>query len=344
MKNNEDLRSLDIALATEARAMSARLLTKEDKDKLRSMKTQEELVAFLRRTPGWGHAARELPSEGSTDMQFSTAMERQVYLEYEKLYRFAESTAKDFLIFIALRIKCQAILAALRRLSNPGSVAYDDPLPPFFHRLLGYDIDTLMSVSNYEELIAAGGNGIYGDTMRALDCSPATGLPRYAEAADLLEDRYYSAISDFLDRDYNGPDSAKLREIVGFRADLLNISYLLRLRRFNTPPEKAHTLLLPLSGSLKRETEYLILTAATDEEAIGEILASPVGRHLKGLEPSRPERFVRAAEESYFRRVLRGKPTLSAAYAFLVLKEAECDLLRRVFVALQYGADPDMYM
>lgn len=340
---SKDLRSLDIALATEARGMATRLLTAEEKEKLKAMRSTAELLNFLSHSPGWGPAIRELPDGEATDRQFSEVMERQVYREYEKLYRFAEDTSKDFLRFIAMRVKLQAILSTLRRLGDPDSDAFSDPLPPFFHRLPRYTIDKIVQAESYDELVEASA-GIYHSTLEALEINPLTGLPRYAEAADLLEDHYYSALSGFLDTDYDGPDKKSLKEILGFRADMLNISYLLRLRRFHTPPDKARELLIPLSGSLSRETEDAVLAAETDEKALAVILASPLGKQLKGLEAVRPERFVRTAEYAYFRKILRGPPTLSSAYAFMVLKEAECDMFRRVFVTVQYGANPEQYL
>ncbi|MEG1633634.1 MAG: V-type ATPase subunit [Oscillospiraceae bacterium] len=343
MKNSE-LAALDIALATGAHAMYARLLSQDEKKLIADLRSTDELVAFLRRTSGWGGAAADMPPSGVTDKQFAFEIERAVYSEYERLYRFAESTAKDFLIFIALHVKCRAILNALRRLGTPGTKAEDDPLPPFFHTLPGYNIDRLMTVNTYDELIDAGGGGIYGDTLRLLERDPVSGLPRFAEAADLLEDRYYSAMSDFLSARYSGPDKQRLTELIGFRADLLNVSYLLRLRRFNTPPDKAHALLLPISGGLSRKTEDEILAAESDEAAFALLLSTRLGKYFKGLSVSEPGNFVRAAEAAYFRKIIHGEPSLSVAYAFMVLNEAEAGMLKRVFVALQYGLNPEIYM
>lgn len=52
---------MDIALATEARAMYAHLLSDADKEKIASMRTPEELLSFLLRSPAWHKAAAGLP-------------------------------------------------------------------------------------------------------------------------------------------------------------------------------------------------------------------------------------------------------------------------------------------
>lgn len=337
-----DLRALNIALATEAHAMYARLLTAADKKHIAELQTTAELIAFLRGTPGWGRAARELPPEDVTDRQFILAIEREVYEEYARLYRFAEQTAKDFLIFIAMRVKCRAVLAALSRLAS-GVSAFQDPLPPFFHRLPGYNIDALGKAKDLDEVIALAGP-VYGKTLSAMPREPETGLSRFAEAALLLEGRYYAVVSDFLRSRYAGPDKKALLAHISFRADMLNISYLLRLRRFKTPLEKARAMLVPIGGSLDAETQEAILTAPDEEAALARIRAARPGHLCRLPEELEPDKFVRASENMYFRKVIHGEPSLSVAYAFLVLKENESDMLRRVYVALQYGIDPEEYM
>ena len=337
-----DMLSLDIALATEAHGMYARLLTKEEKQRISAMTSADELVSFLRGSRAWGAAARELPTTDTTDAQFSMAMERAVYSEFARLYRFAETTARDFLIFIALRMKSKAILDTLGRLSNPGDRG-SDAVPHFFLALPGYGIDQIMSAKSYAALTALGGNGIFGDTLRSLPIDKATGLPRLAEAAEALEARYYAVLDEFLRVGYKGPDKARLTEIMSFRSDLRDVSYLLRLRWFGTSLQKGREL-LPLGGSLGRKLEDAILTAKSDDEALRLVLSSRVGKYLGRMDTQEPERFVRAAEDTYFRHIIHGPPCLSVAYAYMVLSEAECAMLRRAFVSLRYGLDPGDYL
>lgn len=341
--NKDELVDYDIALATEARAMFARLLTDEDKSRIALIRSTGDLVAFLRHTPGWGTAAKELPPSDLTAEQFSLHMERQLYSEYERLYRFAQASAKEFLIFLALRARCRAILATLRRLANPATKAYEDPLPPFFHALRGYDIDRITHAHNFRELAAAVGDGFYGETLNRMKPDPATGLPVYADAAMMLEERYYFVVNEFLLNRYVGPDKEGLLRSVAFKADMLSIGYILRLRRFNTPLEKAMEVISPIPGSLTEETARAILSAGDEGEVVGLVSRALKRWHLGEIE-SLDEQFLRTAEAAFFRKVMHGQPTISVAYAFIMLKEAECNMLKRVFVALQYGFYPEAYM
>ena len=103
-------------------------------------------------------------------------------------------------------------------------------------------------------------------------------------------------------------------------------------------------MLLPLEGALSRDMQRRILEAETDEDAVALIRSSRLGKWLSGVEDVTPEQLGRAAETAYYRKVMHGTPNLCAVDAFLTLKENEADMLRRAFVALQYGLNPARYM
>ena len=91
---------MDIALATEARGMYSKLLTGEDRERISQMRSTQELVRFLMRSEAWHDAALMLQSGDLTDARFSEAVGRCVYADFEKLYRFANDTSRQFLNFI----------------------------------------------------------------------------------------------------------------------------------------------------------------------------------------------------------------------------------------------------
>ncbi len=203
-------------------------------------------------------------------------------------------------------------------------------------------MDRIAKAKNYQELLAAIGGGIYGEAFAAVEVDPATGLPHYADAAITLEKRYYQELSDFLQYKYAGPDREGLLDSVGFHADMLNISYLLRLKRFGAPPESAMGLMLPIPGSLSAEAMHDILLA-DDEEMIRLVSRALRKRHIGEIETV-DENFLHTAEAAYFLKVEHGPPTLSVAYAFIILKQAECNMLRHIYVALHYGFDIETYV
>ena len=87
-------RALDITLAIKSRAKYAAMLTREDKRRICSLTSQDELVAYLARTRGWREATKALPVAAATDEQFSAALDQEVLGDFEALYRMASETSK----------------------------------------------------------------------------------------------------------------------------------------------------------------------------------------------------------------------------------------------------------
>ncbi|MGI6026083.1 MAG: V0D/AC39 family V-type ATPase subunit [Candidatus Scatomorpha sp.] len=342
--NNSGLRALDIALATEARAMYAHLLTQEDKDKISSLRSPDELVAFLGRSEAWRPASLALPATGATDEQFSEALNRCLFDDYERLYRFANDASRGYLIFWTYEVELKVLLSTLRRLSDTAITEFV-PLPSQAARQMrSVNLERLKTAKSFDDVKAAVKDSLYSPILNAMEIDPKTGIPDLTTASMQLASHFYSALGKHLASGYRGPSKRELKRTVTFRTDMLNISYLLRLRRFGTPVQQAMDMLLPLEGALSRDMQRRILEADTDEDAVALIRSSRLGKWLAGVEDVSPEQLGRAAETAYYRKVMHGTPNLCVVDAFLTLKENEADMLRRAFVALQYGLSPARYM
>lgn len=324
--------------------MAAHLMSREEREKLASLRTPQELIELLRRSPAWDTAMAQLGAEGIDEQSFSEAIDHRIYEDFARLYRPANDESKEFLTFVTLEVELRAILATLRRLMAPVRGRFRDPLPAMVELLPGYDLDELNNVQSYAELTELASGGVFGETLRTMELDPRTGMPAMADAALLLEDRFYRALADYMATGYEGPAKKELLENVGFRADMLNIGYILRLRRFRTPIDKAMAWLLPLHGSMGTETERRILEAEDDSAAIEAIRASRAGRWIRNVKNVPPEKLIAEAKRSYYSHVLRGTPNIAVVDAFLQLDEEEGAMLKRVFVALTYGASPAEYI
>ncbi len=344
--NNSTRRALDIALATEARGMYAGLLTPEEKQRLGQLRSQDEMVRMLTRSDAWHAAALSLQSGELTDSRFAEAVRRCVLSDFERLYRFANDMSRQFLNFITMDVELQAIMRALRRLISPPAVKTEEPdaMPPAFRDMPGHSLERLRRAKDFAELSAAVSGSIYAKALGELKLDEKTGLPSLSDALLGLESRFFDALSEYMRTGYRGPAREELGKAVAFRADMLNISYLMRLRRFGTPGDKAEKLLLPLRGSVTTAVARRALDAGSDYEALEIVRRTPCGKWLPEEMESTPEAMIRAAQNAYFRKVLHGRLNLAVVYAFLILKEYEGDMLTRVFVALGYGLDPAEFM
>ncbi len=321
--------------------MYAHMLGAKGCQKAGELDSTDELVDMLRRSPAWDTAMLRLPAENIDDRQFAYALDHRLYEDLERLYRSAFDGSKEYLSFMTLEVEIQCILAALRRLTSPVVPEHAVPLPPFIHLLPGYDIDKLTEVKSLADILEMASKGIFGETLRALQLDPKTGLPVFADAALELENQFYRKLGEYLDNVYKGSAKKELIESIGLRADILNISYVLRLRRFNTPVDIAMKQMLPLHGTIGPEAQRRILMAKSDDEAIAAIRHTRGGKWIDNTSNLPPEERLREAKRAYYREVMHGTPNLATVDAFLRLKEDEADALKRIFVSLEYSMRPN---
>ncbi|MBS6750777.1 MAG: V-type ATPase subunit, partial [Firmicutes bacterium] len=227
--NNSSLRALDIALATEARAMYAHLLSQEDKEKIAALHSADELVAFLGRSEAWRPASLALPPIGATDEQFSEALYRCLFDDYERLYRFANDASRGYLIFWTYEMELKVLMATLRRLSDAALTEFV-PLPSQAERQMrSVNIELLKKAKTFDEVKDAVKGSLYSPILEAMEIDPKTGMPDLTKASMQLAAHFYRALGKQLASGYRGPSRKELQRTVTFRTDMLNISYLLRL-------------------------------------------------------------------------------------------------------------------
>lgn len=345
--NNSTRRALDIALATQARGMYAGLLSAEEKQRIGQSRSTQEMLSTLTRNDAWHDAALMMQSGELTDARFSDAVSRCVFSDFEKLYRFANDMSRQFLDFITMDVELRAIMRALRRLMSPPSKPTEDApdaMPPGFRDLAGHSLERIRKANTYDELTEAVSGGIYAKPLAELKLDEKTGLPSLSDALLGLEAGFFDALGVYMKTGYNGPERKELEAAVAFRADMLNISYVMRLRRFNASPNQVSKLLLPLHGSVTEAVQSAALEAGSDMEAFEVLRATKSGKWLPEDGELSPESSIRSAQTAYFRKLLHTKLNLASVYAFLTLKEYEGEMLRRVFVALNYGLPAAEFM
>ena len=122
------------AIATKVRALQGRLLTEADFQRLAAMGSVEEVVAFLRGSGAWREAMGSLPPGSVDAAAVERALREQLSEEYRRLYLFASSGDRKFLLFLLYRTEYSLILATLRRLFSPNSLPPGRRPPPSYSK------------------------------------------------------------------------------------------------------------------------------------------------------------------------------------------------------------------
>ena len=328
------------AISAKVRTLYGRMLTDADWEHLCRCSSVGELATALRGLPAWQQAMSELSPRETSTAALSSALRHQAADEYVRIYGFAAMQDKQYLLFAAYRYEMSLILANLRRILGR------DPQPnlfarhEFFQIKCRLDAEQLNDSQNWESLCRACSRSIFASTLRAVPVGN-DGLPEYPEVETALENRYYEAVFGFLTRKYTGRQKKRLTEYVGTQADLVNLTHLLRLKRYYPQTlENVESLFIPVRRYLTGEMIRAIAGAA-DESAVRQILRTSRWSCFFAEEDLVPERAYDRAMIAFCRRLLGSpEPGIHTAQAYLTLKQIECRRLLRVIEAVRLGVEP----
>ena len=143
------------ALATKAKAIYGKRITRQDLERIAGMRSVDEVLAELRQLPGWSHAAEHLPQDAIlTRATLETALREQIRREYLSLMAFVPHKDRAVMSFPIMRAGMDEILTALRHL-HASIYKEVGPLPPAFMNHTRVDVQALRRCTTYDGLVEA---------------------------------------------------------------------------------------------------------------------------------------------------------------------------------------------
>ncbi|NLH01973.1 MAG: V-type ATPase subunit [Clostridiales bacterium] len=330
------------AMAAKVMTLYGKLLKDEDWRRLYECRTVSDVYSFLRNHDGWSGTMSALPPAPQPKV-LQTAIRKELYRDFEKLYNFSALEDKRYLRFALLQTEYECILSALKEKCSYEPLSKMGTVPDFIRKHSSVDIDALEQSGNFTSVLAAVKGSVYEKPLSGLKTEPETGMPNYREASVLLENVCFKSTFSFLSRKYTGMGRKKLEELIGTEADILNILNIIRLQRsFRSSLERADDLLIPVSYRLKPEFFHALQGAKSEDEVIELLRKSPFGEYFTGIDLSNNiENLYYKTMEKLCRKLIKSaEPDLGMVQAYLILKEFECKKLMRVIEAINAGIDP----
>lgn len=329
------------AMSAKVLTLYGRLLKEDDWRRLYDCRTAGDIYSYLRGQEGWSAAIAALPPSPTPQM-LELSVDKALYTDFEKLYRFSNLHDKEYFRFFVHRLEYEAILSAIVEKNAAERVPRSSAVTELLHARSSLDIDALEQAKNFAAVQNAVRGSIYEKPLSEMKPDPATGMPSYWEAGILLENTYFKAMFAFLTKHYKGGGAAQLREMIGTEADLLNIISIIRLQRsFPASLERAEELLIPVYNRLKPDLRHALEAARSEMEAFDILKRSPFASSFENVDPKNLEAFYYGTMGKLCRKLVKpAEPDIGVPQAYLILKELECKKLMRVVETVGFGLDP----
>lgn len=327
------------AIYAKVRALYGKRLTEEDFEKISAMKRVSQVADYLSAHPGWKDAMSLVPAGTINRGLLEETLRTQVMTEYIRLASFASIEDKKYLLFFIYRVDMDIILFTLRRLLTVNTLGGFPRIPDNIRRSSGVDYGKLSECKDFPGLLRAVEGSIYYRPLQIMARLQDSGLPRYSEAGTVLEGAYFSALYKFVTSRFTGPAGDVFRRSVGEKADFLNITRVMRIKKyFPDSRMQAREMLLPVYHKLKPEFFERLLSAPTTEAAHEILKASYYGKHFEKFDLIYIEQYYMLYIYNFnIKQIFATTPSVYLPMAYLMLKELEMHRLINIIECVRYG-------
>lgn len=330
-----------IALATKVHAMFGKRLTGENYRELVRKQSVGEIAVYLKQQTYYADLLHDVNESSVHRGQLENVLRRAIYEDYTRMLVYISPNGRKFYRFFLVRMEIDEILSYLRYLNAGRETEYLFSLPSYFAEHADFDLYSLAKVRSFDELLRLLANTPYGEILKKYD--PASADVQDSVQIDNAFDRYYyQYLNRAIENNFAGQDKDKLKRAVGVQIDLLNITQIIRLKRyFNAPAEYIRSLLIPHTVRVKRETLDKMVESADADAALA-VLADT--RYAEFFAQGSFEYIEEGANRvlyDYNRKLLATSTSSAVAMmAYLNLKQLELQNIITIIESVRYGLHP----
>lgn len=325
-------------LITKTRAMSGKLLTKEQLMQLTELATVNEAINFLKETESYGPIYRG--NDGIWHRgQAEAVIINSLFRDFEKLYQFSDAGQRPAFRFVFLRYETDMIKKYLKGLLKEGGQKPEEKPDVFFYKHACFSIERLQNAATLQEFEQCLKGTPYERLFAWLGHSQTS---RYADYAMQLDINYYAGVFKAAKRMKKSDLRQVLLEIYGTQSDWLNIMWIYRSKRFYSQTQaELYASLIPNTYRLKKEEQDRLI-AAQDLGEMNKILENT--GYFKGKDA-----FVEMEDELSYRKILgaayqrvsRKYPiSIAPVLKYLYEKEQEIQYLTTIIEGIRYQVPP----
>ena len=325
-------------LTTKVRAMRAKLITKEQYKRLAQLSSVAELIEFIKDEGSYADIFVDRDPAYIHRGEFEKLMICSKYMDFEKIYRFANASQRPYLKLYFIKYEIDIIKKAIVHLKNPEHrELYSD-----FDKIVGkypdIDIAKVCSATNIDEIIEGLKGSIFYDTMQMVRKYMNPKDFDYEVALDLFFFRY---VWKKRTRLFKGDELDSVSKNYGIEADTLNIMWIHRTKLYyKLPKEQIYSMIIPVYYKLKKDHIRQLVEVENEDEFWKLVEDTYYGKRLRKEDYDKGNigKYFEEYLSSCYHKLFRNNPySLSAITAYLKDKEAEIKKLVTAAESIRYG-------
>lgn len=235
------------AMATKAIAMYGYHLKENDYLELLRRNSVQEIASYLKAETAFRSSLKGINEQTIHRGFLETLVRQEFYIDFIKLMRYGDPKKKEFYRFGIVSIEIQQILVTIRSLSDLDRTKQLAQLPLFAKKIMSFELEKLVKVNNFDELLVALKNTDYFKILHPL--KPVNQMELDYVACELaLKDYYFNLMNQLIETKFSGKDYRLIKDAFNSRIELEHLTYIYRLKKyFKVSPKQIFEYLTPVS-------------------------------------------------------------------------------------------------
>ena len=327
-------------LLARCRARYGKRLTAQDIEALVGCRTVPDCAAYLRNTR-YADSVRVLSEGNMRRRPFEAALNEHLLRELHALCRCEQSVGDWFAEYIIMRTEIKQITTFIQLLAAGRQGEMILKMPEFALQRSGVDAAKIAACRTYDDLLEALRRSRFHRVLRALRPLPGN-RPDYALIEHALYAVFFERVLEMIDS-HAGSAREELREIICTQMDILNFTYIYRLKKYyGADPAAVRTMLFPSEYRISSRVLRDMIEASNADTAVEIFLErTPYGRHIDRdalTKAGGPEGAARMLLHSRARRLMRFSVNpATVLLAYIIMAELEVHDLNAIVEGVFYG-------
>lgn len=253
-------------IITKIRAMEKSSITNNDYQNIANLESVPGFITFLKNHTGYEQIFIGFDENIHHRGQIEGCFINGLYLDYAKIYRFANIEQRRALNLIFFRFEINILKICLQKVYHQDDNYNLSMFSTFFEEHSSINLKALASSHSMEEYI----NSLKGTEYYSLFVKlQNSGEVSSFDYEMLLDIYYFRKVWKLKDKLLEGNNLKAATHSFGSEIDLLNIMWLYRSKRFyDIHPTNAYSYIIPINYKLKKEQLTKMLESVTIDEFI----------------------------------------------------------------------------
>ncbi len=326
------------AVTAKMRAMSGKLVKKQEYDEMAALASVTEVVNYLKKYPSY---EKIFSSESELDIhrgRVEALFQKAIYADFEKIYAFCGLEQRKYLDIYYIRYEIEILKKCLRMLFDKRDVTLDlSEFKDFFEKRSSLDVVKLGSSGSIGEFVENLKGSIFYPVCKRMENAEDATLFDYENALNLF---YMKKMWNEFSKVMKKRDVKIVTEIYGSEVELLNIEWIYRAKKYyHMSPADIYEFIVPIHYRIHKSLFKQIVEAPTKEEVAKLLQNCYYARFTEQMDDTS------SIEKMYEELVAKIHSINSRKYPYSVIcienylyrKEKEVDKLTTLIECVRYG-------